>query len=65
MFRVVNRVCVLHSIYVTGRAEDEGFLEQVIKELKTNMPEKFEWMRRYRLRKQSISYDAIIAFFRS
>lgn len=55
----------LHSIYVTGRAKDEGFLEQVIKELKTNMPEKFEWVRRYRLRKQSISYDAIIAFFRS
>ena len=52
------------SIYVTGRAGDEGFLERVIKELKSSMPEKFMWMRKYRSRQQSASYDATIAFFR-
>lgn len=53
-----------HSVYVTGRSQDGGFVKQVIGELKSHMPEKCEWVRRYRSRQQSTSYDAMIAFFR-
>ena len=53
-----------HSIHVTGRAGDEGFLERVVKEPESGMPERFMWMRRHRSRQQSASYDATIAFFR-
>ncbi len=52
-----------HSVYVTGRSEDGGFMMHVIKELKNNMPEKFVWVRKYRSRRQSASYGATIAFF--
>ena len=54
----------VHSVYVTGSAQDGGFLERVIGELKEIMPEKFEWVRKYRSRQRSASYDAAIAFFR-
>lgn len=53
-----------NSVYVTGRSEDGGFVKQVVEELKEDMPEKFEWVRRYRSRRQSASYDATIAFLR-
>ena len=52
------------SVYVTGSARDGGFAEQIIRELKETMPEKLEWVRKYRSRRQSASYDAAIAFFR-